>query len=105
MVWRPAVFFEAFARAGLVTQAVYLPAGVATAFNCRFDQPELLMLGDQQQSAEYLIEYQTSAIPRLRQGDAVQVTGVDGAPRQYKARAHATTVGDGFFSRCELAQA
>lgn len=105
MVWRPEVLFEAFARAGLVTQAVYLPAGVATPFTCKFDQPELLLLGDQHQSTEYLIEYETAAIPRLRQGDQVQVTNALGVPTLYTARAHAATTGNGYFSRCELSQA
>ena len=97
MGWNPQVLFAAFKGAGMLKQAVYKPAGAATPFDCDFKRPELLLMGDQQQSAEFVIEYETASVPRIRKGDPVQVDGT-----LYTARAHATTVGDGTYSQAQL---
>ena len=97
MAWNPAVLFTAFQAAGMLSPAIYKPAGVATPFSCDFKRPEQLLLGDQQQSAEFQIEYETAAVPRLRKGDPILINGTT-----YKARANATTVGDGYYSQCQL---
>jgi hypothetical protein len=105
MTWDPSVFFQAFQGAGMLASAVYQPAGAATPFAVGFRRPEVLVLGNEHQSAEFEIEYETAAVPRLRKGDPIQVTDEQGTTAQYVARAHATTLGNGFFSRCELEKA
>lgn len=102
MGFRPEVLFAAFSRAGMLNQAVHLPgSGTPTPFECSFSRPEVLLLGDQQQSVEYEIEYPTAAVPRIRKGDPVEVT-VKGVAATYTARAHAITVGDGTYSKAQL---
>lgn len=102
MAWRPEVLFKAAKRVGMLFAAVHLPgSGTPTPFDCSFGRPEVLLLGDQQQSTEYAIEYQTADVPAIRRGDTVQVT-VNGVATTYTARAHATAVGDGTYSKVEL---
>ena len=104
MGWRPEVLFTAFKRAGMLVSAVHQPAsGTPTPFDCEFRRPEELVLGDQQISAEYEIEYPTAAVPRIRKGDAVVIT-VAAVVTTYTARAHAVTVGDGTYSKAQLEQ-
>jgi hypothetical protein len=93
----PAVLFTVFKAAGMLTQAKHKPLTTPTDFDCDFKRPEQLLLGDQQQSAEIVIEYETGKVPRIRKGDPILINGTT-----YKARAHATTVGDGFYSQCQL---
>lgn len=104
MAWRPEVFFRAFQRAGMLCQAVYLPAGVATPFAVSFLQPDVPLLGDQHQGTEYLIEYETTAVPTLRVGDQLQITDELGATATYTVREHAQRQGHGHFSRAPLAK-
>lgn len=102
MGWRPEVLFAACKRVGMLSPAIHLPgSGTPAPFDCNFSRPEVLLLGDQQQSTEYAIEYQTADVPAIRKGDPVQVT-VGGVATTYTARAHATTVGDGTYSKVEL---
>ena len=104
MAWNPAVLTAAASRAGMLCPAVYQPAGAALAFEVSFLQPETLVLGDQRQVSDYEIEYPTAALPaQLRQGDQVRVTDRQGTTSTYRANAHARKVGDGYFSRCDLA--
>lgn len=98
MGFNPAVLFTAFKAVGLLKQARHKPAGpTPTDFDCDFKRPEVLLLADQQQSAELVIEYETAAVPRIRKGDPILIDG-----HTYTARAHATTVGDGYYSRVQL---
>lgn len=98
MGWNPAVLFTAFKAAGMLKLARHKPASpTPTDFSCDLKRPELLLLGDQHQSAEYLIEYETASVPRIRKGDAILIDGTT-----YLARAHATTVGDGTYSQAQL---
>lgn len=105
MGFRPEALFAAFKVAGMLTQAIYRPgSGTPTTFSCGYTQPETLVLGEQQQAAEYLIEYETAAVARIREGDPIQVTTPHG-DQLFRALAHATTVGDGYFSKCRLERA
>lgn len=104
MPWRPEVFFAAFSRSGLLLQAVYKPAGVATPFEVGFTTPDSMLLSDQHQSADIEIEWQTSAIPPVRKNDALAITQRNGAVVAYRAAEHARTMGDGTFSRVYLEQ-
>jgi len=98
MPWNPAVLFTAFKAAGMLKQAQLKPdSATPVDFSVDFRSPEQLLLGDQQQSVEYLIEYQTADVPRIRKGDPILIDGT-----AYRARAHATTVGDGTYSQCQL---
>jgi hypothetical protein len=100
--WNPQVLFAAAKRAGMLTQAVHLPVGgPLVPFDCDYKAPDVLLLGDQQQSTEHEIEYQTAALPPIRKGDVIHVT-VAGTPTAFTARAHATKVGDGFYSKVQL---
>lgn len=102
MAWRPQVFMQAAARSGMLCAAVYLPSGVATPFTVDLRQPDVLVLGGDQQVPDIEIEYETAAIPPLRRGDEVSVTDLAGTTTRYTARAHATRHGDGHYSRCQL---
>lgn len=99
MVWNPGVFFPAFKRAGMLAQAVYKPAGVATPFDADWVSPEALILGDQAQTVDYRLEYLTTAVPRLKVGDAISVNGV-----LYTVRAAPMLQEDGTFSHVELSE-
>lgn len=105
MAWNPSVFFKAASRSGMLFAAVYKPAGAATPFQVQLMAPDELVLGGDQQVPDVEIEYETAAIPALRRGDAVSVTGPDGTTTQYTARAHAARQGDGYYSRCQLDKA
>ena len=105
MAWRPAALFQAFARTGLLSAAVYKPAGAAVPFQAQLRQPDVLALAGDQQLADVEIEYETAAIPALRRGDAVQITDALGVATVYTARAHAARQGDGYYSRCQLDKA
>lgn len=100
MAWNPGVFFPAFKRAGMLASAVYKPAGAATPFNADWVTPEALLLGDQAQTVDYRLEYETAAIPRLKVGDAIQVNGA-----LYTVRSAPLLQEDGHFSQVELDKA
>ena len=100
MGFRPEVLFAACKRAGLLVPAVYLPATVGTPFDAGWRRPEITLLGDEVQSTEYELEYETAAVPRLKRGDALQVDGA-----AYTVRSAPRTVGDGYFSRVFLDKA
>jgi len=90
--------FGAFKVSGMLVDAVYQPApGPATPFSVNWVQPDQLVLGDDVQSTEYLIEYETASVPRLVKGDAIEIDG-----EAYRARGPAQKQGDGYFSRCPL---
>lgn len=96
------MLFAAARRAGMLSQAVYLPAqGPLVPFHCDYRAPAELLLGDQQQSTEHEIEYQTADLPPIRKGYVIHVT-VAGVPTAFVARAHATPVGNGFYSKVAL---
>lgn len=97
MGFRPEVLFAAFKRAGMLVQAVYLPASAATPFDASWKRPEQLLLADEAQSAEYELEFETAAIPRLKRGDALQVAGV-----AYTVRSAPRMQGDGYYTRVLL---
>jgi len=100
MGWNPQVLFAAFKTAGMLKQARLSPASTAPAefdFDCNLKRPELLVLGDQQQSAELVIEYETASVRRIRKGDPITIDNT-----RYVARAHAITLGDGTYSQVEL---
>jgi hypothetical protein len=105
MPWRPEVFFAAFSRSGLLLQAVYKPAGVATPFEVGFTAPDSMLISDQHQSADIEIEWQTSALQPVRKGDPIDITMRGGAVVAYCAAEHARSMGDGTFSRVYLEQA
>jgi hypothetical protein len=102
MGFRPEVFFPAFARAGLLVDAAYVPTtGSPVPFQAQWKRPEQLMLADEAQSVEYELEYQTADVPRLRRGDALQVQ-LQGQPEAFTVRTAPRPQGDGFFSRVLL---
>jgi hypothetical protein len=92
------VLFKAFKGSGMLEAAVYQPAsGSPVPFDVQWVRPEQLLLGDQVQSTEYEIEFETASVPRIAKGVPIQVGAT-----LYRARAPAQTQGDGYFSRCAL---
>lgn len=98
MGWNPAVLFAAFKAAGMLVQARLKPdSAMPTDFDCDLKRPDQMLLGDQQQGAEITIEYESTAVGRIRKGDPILI-----GETLYRARAHATAVGDGYYSQCQL---
>lgn len=96
----PSVLFAAFKSAGMLVACVYKPATDAVPFDAGWQRPELLLQGDETQSVEYELEFETSAVPRLKRGDPLTVAGA-----AYIVRAAPRTQGDGYFSRVQLDKA
>ncbi len=101
MAWNPQVLFKAFERAGMLDMGIHLPS--ATPFTCRLNQPDLLILGEQHQSTAYEIEYETAAVPPMREGDQVQVT-CQGVTATYTVRNSPNAQGDGYYTKAELSK-
>jgi len=102
MAWDPTVFFAAARDEGMLAQGVY-PAADALPFDCGLQRPDVLLLGDQQQSTSWEIEYETAAIPPLRAGDALSITWL-GATRDFVVRNSPNAQSDGYFSKAELTE-
>lgn len=98
MTFDAAIFWPAFAAAGMLTEAVYMPAGGGQMpVQVGFVRPEALLLGDMVQVEQTRIEYETSAMPDLAHGESINIGAV-----AYTVRGEPEKKGDGYFSTAEL---
>ncbi|MFG6413804.1 hypothetical protein ACG02S_07810 [Roseateles sp. DC23W] len=92
------IFFAAFRAAGFLKPAVYKPGQPGEkSFDCQWQSPDMLLLADEAQGAEFLIEFQTADLPPLRIDDRIDVDGVS-----YAVRTPPMKKGDAFFSTVAL---
>ncbi|UVA80464.1 head-tail joining protein [Pandoraea commovens] len=96
----PSRFFEAFARHGLLDEAVVTPKGSDQPLEpvqVRSWQPDQPILGGKVIAASYGMEYQTADLPNLAKDDKVAIGGVE-----YSVARVPTKIDNGFFSHADL---
>lgn len=100
MPFDPSRFFEAFARHGLLDEAVVTLAGSVQPFDpvpIRFWQPNQPILGGKVIATSYGMEYQTADLPGLAKGATVVIGEVT-----YSVARMPTKIDNGFFSHADL---
>ncbi|WP_331708732.1 hypothetical protein [Pandoraea sputorum] len=96
----PSRFFEAFARHGLLDEAVVTLAGNVQPLEpvqVRFWQPDQPILGGKVIATSYGMEFQTADLPGLAKGAKVVIAGVT-----YTVARVPTKIDNGFFSHADL---
>lgn len=84
----------------MLVEAVYRPTSdTEKTVDVGFVQPEVPILGGRVQSRAVVIEYQTSDMPTVTEGDRLLIKGV-----QYRVRAEPELKGDGYFSTVQLSE-
>jgi hypothetical protein len=98
MTWDPSVFWPAFAAVGVLEEALYHPAaGEPFAVRVGLVMPDALLMGEMVQVTQCEIEYETAAMPALRDGEALDI-GTD----VYTVRGKPRKKDDGYFSVAEV---
>jgi hypothetical protein len=95
-------FFASFQKAGFLKPASWTPSGGGGPYtaNVRFTSPDAEILTGTVVAADYQIEYVTSQLPGLKEGETVVVASVS-----YKVRTPPTKILDGTVARASLKKA
>lgn len=98
MTWDSSIFWPAFAAAGVLEQALYHPAaGDPLSLQVGLVMPDALLMSEMVQVTQYEIEYETSAMPALLDGETLDI-GTD----VYTVRGIPRKKDDGYFSIAEV---
>lgn len=92
------VFFEAFANAGFVQPAFYWHTGLFAPipFNADLNKPSADVM-ETVRDCDFMIEYETAAVPQLRKGGLVHSGG-----KLYRVSEPPKPQGDGYFAMVDL---